>query len=132
MARQPSRRSKTKKRTFSDWVNQGLKKARWPISRVARIGLLIAIAAAVSVLYLVQSSQIVTTTRHVEELRAQLAQLQRENAELTLQISTAGSIEQLTARAKALGFGPALTVVYLPVQSLPDDDAPNLQNVYLH
>jgi cell division protein FtsL len=132
MTRKPAQKSSSQNQTFSDWVNQGLKHARWPISRVLQMGVLIAICAAVAVLYLVQSSQIVTTTRHVDSLREQLATLQRENAELTLQISAAGSVEQLKQRAQALGFEPAQTVMYLPVQALPADDAPAVQDVYSH
>ena len=127
-----TRHPKSRNQKFSDWVNQGLKKARWPVSRVARLGLLIGIAAAVAVLYLLQSSQIVTTTRHVQTLREELSQLQQDNAELMLDISAAGSVEQLKQRAQVLGFELAQKVVYLPVRFQPIDDAPSVRDAYLH
>ena len=128
MTRNPNQRSKTKNQKFSEWVNQGLKKARWPASRVAQLGLLICIAGAVAVLYLVQSSQIGTATRHLNDLRDDLARLQKNNANLVLEISVDGSTERVRQRAEAMGFAPEDKVIFLPVQTLPVDDAPTIED----
>ena len=127
MARQ--QRSQTKNNRFTDWANQGLKMAHWPVSRVARLGLLIGIGVAIAALYLLQSSEIVTASRHVQSLRGDLAQLRHTNADLAVAISKAGSVDQLKQRAQAMGFESAQSVVYLPVHTLPVDDAPSLRPI---
>jgi hypothetical protein len=125
---QTSKRRNTK---WTDWVDQGLKPSSWSARRVAQIGVLIGLALAVAALYLLQSSEIVTASRRVQDLRAQLAQLQQDNAELAGKISAAGSIEQLQKRAASLGFGPPASLVYLPVRYLPLDDVWSIQDLYL-
>ncbi len=122
--------NKRRNNPWANWVNQGLRPSNWSAQRVARIGLLIGLALAVAVLYLLQSSEIVTASRQVQTLREELWQLQQDNAELANQISAQGSIEQLQKRAEALGFTNAASVVYLPVHYLPVDDAPSVQDVY--
>lgn len=117
---------------LSEWVNQGLKKAHWSPSRLKRIGLIIVIVAAFAVLYLVQSSQIVTSVRQVQNLRDKLTQAQQDNALLAAQISAATSASQLLDRAEKLGFTPAGELLYLPVPTQPADDAPSLLTVYGH
>ncbi|HZY40716.1 MAG TPA: hypothetical protein VFF59_01815 [Anaerolineae bacterium] len=123
--------SKRRNTTWADWVDQGLKPSSWSARRVAQIGLLIGLALAIAALYLLQSSEIVTASRRVQDLRAQLAQLQQDNAEVSSKISAAGSIEQLKKRAEALGFGPPASLVYLPVRYLPLEDVRSIQDVYL-
>jgi cell division protein FtsL len=115
---------------FNNFDNQGLKKSRWPVSWIARLSLLIIFFASFAILYLVQSSQIVTMSRHVEQLHANLVQLQQDNAQLALQISAAGSVDRLQARAAKLGFVPAEQLVYLPVKSQPVDDAPTIASAF--
>jgi Septum formation initiator len=110
--------------------NQGLKKSRWPMSWIARSGLLIIFFAAFAILYLVQSSQLVTMSRHVNQLHADLVQLQQDNAQLALQISAAGSVDRLQARAAKLGFVPAAEIAYLQVKSQPVDDAPTVESAF--
>ena len=128
MPRQPTSKRHTTK--WADWIDQGLKPSSWSARRVAQIGLLIGLALAVAALYLLQSSEIVTAARRVQDRRAQLAQLQQDNAELAGQISAAGSIEQLQKRAAGLGFGPPASLVYLPVRYLPLEDVRSIQDVY--
>jgi hypothetical protein len=125
-----SQTSKRRNTKWADWVDQGLKPSSWSVRRMAQIGVLIGLAVAIAALYLLQSSEIVTASRRVQDLRAQLAQLQQDNAELAGQISAAGSIEQLQKRAAALGFGPPASLVYLPVRYLPLDDVRSIQDVY--
>ncbi len=122
-------RSKTKNQRFVEWINQGLKRSNWTAARVAQVGVLIALGVAVAGLYLLQSSQIVTSTRYVEQLREQLAHGQQENAELEMQITAATSQAQLQQRADALGFRPAQNVVFVEVPHAPVDDAPSIANI---
>lgn len=125
------RQSKSSKQnqTFSDWINQGLKRTNGP-SRMVQVGLLIAIGLAVAALYLLQSSEIVTMSRRVQSEREALAIRQQDNAELAAQIAAQGSIEQLKKRAEGLGFQTPANMVYLPVRYLPLEDIPSLQDIY--
>ena len=74
--------NKSANQRFTAWLNQGLKRQNWSARRVAQMGLLIALGVVVAALYLVQSSQIVTSTRQVQQLREELAELQQANADL--------------------------------------------------
>ncbi len=125
-----NRARKSTNNKLSEWIDQGLKKAHWSPSRLTRVILIIAIAAAFAVLYLVQSSQIVTSMREVENLRAQLTQLEQDNELLAIQISADTSPAKLRDRAGKLGFVPAEDILYVSVPSQPIDDAPTLQSVY--
>jgi hypothetical protein len=128
MPRQQTSKRRTTK--WADWIDQGLKPSSWSARRVAQIGVLIGLALAVAALYLLQSSEIVTASRRVQDLRVQLAQLQQDNVELAGKISVAGSIEQLQKRAAVLGFGPAASLVYLPVPYLPLDDTRSIRDLF--
>src|SRR5512141_1188608 len=125
-----SRSQKSANGKLGEWIDQGLKKAHWSPSRLMRLGLIIVISAAFAVLYLVQSSQLVTAARQVENLHAELTELQQANAQLAVQISAASAIGQLRDRAEKLGFVPAEELVYLTVKSQPVDDTPTLQTIY--
>ena len=125
-----NRNQKSVNGKLSEWIDQGLKKAHWSPSRLTRVGLIIVISAAFAVLYLVQSSQLVTAARQVENLRAELMQLQQDNALLAVQISADSAVGKLRDRAEKLGFEPATELLYLSVKSQPADDAPTLQSVY--
>jgi hypothetical protein len=127
-----SRSQKSANGKLSEWIDQGLKKAHWSPSRLMRVGLIIVICAAFAVLYLVQSSQIVTAARQVQNLRDELTQWQQDNALLIVQISADSAINRLRDRAEKLGFVPATDLLYLSVKSQPVDDAPTLQSIYEH
>jgi cell division protein FtsB len=116
---------------FTAWLNQGLKRQNWSARRIAQMGLLLALGVVVAALYLVQSSQIVTSTRQVQVLREQLAELQQANADLALKISLMSTRAQLQPRADALGFAYTGNVLYVGVPHLPEDDSPSIANVYL-
>jgi cell division protein FtsB len=116
---------------FTAWLNQGLKRQNWSARRIAQMGLLIALGVVVAALYLVQSSQIVTSTRQVQVLREDLAKLQQANADLALKISQMTTRAQLQPRADALGFAYTGDVLYVGVPHLPEDDSPSIANVYL-
>jgi hypothetical protein len=131
-------------RRLAEWIDQGLKYARWPppleilgfrhtrvgggwpLSRAARVALVVALALLLVGVYLVQSSQIVTTGRYVEMLRRDLAILRRENALRLTSIAEAASAAKLLERAAALGFQPAERVEFVTVPAALHDDAPSL------
>jgi len=115
---------------FTAWLNQGLKRQNWSARRVAQMGLLLALGVVVAALYLVQSSQIVTSTRQVQVLREDLAKLQQANADLALKISLMTTRAQLQQRADALGFAYTGNALYVGVPHLPEDDSPSIANVY--
>ncbi len=111
------------------WINQGLKRSNWTAARVAQLGILIALGVTVAALYLLQSSQIITSTRSVEQLRETLATMQQDDAELEIQITAATTAAQLQQRADALGFRPADNTIFVEVPRQPVDDAPSLANI---
>jgi hypothetical protein len=84
----------------------------------------------VAALYLVQSSQIVTSTRQVQQLREELADLQRDNADLSMKISLSSTRAQLQQRATALGFALTENVLYVAVPHMPQDDSPSIESIY--
>ncbi len=124
-----TRSSPSGNRRFVEWINQGLKRSNWTAARVAQVGVLIALGVAVAALYLVQSSQIVTSTRYVEQLREQLVRIQQDNSELEIQITAVTTEDQLQRRADALGFRPAENTVFVEVPRPPIDDSPSLANL---
>ena len=127
----PSNTNKSANQRFTAWLNQGLKRQSWSARRIAQMGLLLALGVVVAALYLVQSSQIVTSTRQVEMLREDLAKLQQANADLALKISLMTTRAQLQQRADALGFAYTGNVLYVGVPHMPEDDSPSIANVYL-
>ena len=96
--------NKSANQRFTAWMNQGLKRQNWSARRVAQMGLLIALGVVVAALYLVQSSQIVTSTRQVQLLRDELAELQQANADLAMKISVMTTRAQLQQRADIVGL----------------------------
>ncbi len=122
--------NKTANQRFTAWLNQGLKRQNWSARRVAQMGLLIALGVVVAALYLVQSSQIVTSTRQVQQLREELAQLQQADADLAVKISIMTTRAQLQQRAEALGFASTGNLLFVGVPHLPQDDSPSIENIY--
>ena len=123
-------KNKSANERLAAWINQGLKRPNWSARRVSQMALLIALGVTVATLYLVQSSQIVTSTRQVQLLRGELADLQRENADLSLKISISSTRAQLQQRATALGFASTENVVYVAVPHMPADDSPSIESIY--
>ena len=113
------------------WLNHGLKEARWPASRTARVSLIAALVLVILGVYLVQSSQIVAANRHVEVLREELSALRRQNALKLDAVSQATNAATLLERAKALGFVPAEVVEFITVATNVRDDVPSLRDVYV-
>ncbi|GEM_PF-2358881 len=123
-------KNKSANQRLAAWINQGLKRQHWSARRVSQMALLIALGVMVATLYLVQSSQIVTSTRQVQLFREELADLQRENADLALKISVSSTRAQLQQRATALGFVLTENVLYVAVPYLPQDDSPSIESIY--
>ena len=94
------------------------------------MALLMALGVMVAALYLVQSSQIVTSTRQVQLLREELAELQQANADLAMKISLMTTRAQLQQRADSLGFAYTGNLLYVTVPHMPQDDSPSIANVY--
>ena len=122
--------NKNANQRFTAWLNQGLKRQNWSARRVAQMGLLIALGVVVAALYLVQSSQIVTSTRQVQQLRDELAELQQANADLAMKISIMTTRAQLQQRADSLGFAYTGNLLFVAVPHMPQDDSPSIANVY--
>ncbi len=123
-------KNKSANQRLAAWINQGLKRQHWSARRVTQMALLIALGVMVAALYLVQSSQIVTSTRQVQLLREELADLQRENADLSMKISLSSTRAQLQQRATALGFALTENVLYVAVPHMPEDDSPSIESIY--
>ena len=123
-------RNKSANQRFTAWLNQGLKRQNWSARRVAQMGLLIALGVVVAALYLVQSSQIVTSTRQVQLLRDELAELQQANADLSVKISIMTTRAQMQQRAESLGFASTGSLLYVAVPHAPQDDSPSIENIY--
>jgi uncharacterized protein YlxW (UPF0749 family) len=128
MPAKPSNKSANQR--LSAWLNQGLKRQNWSTRRVAQMGLLLALGVVVAALYLVQSSQIVTSTRQVQLLREDLAELQQSSADLATKISVMTTRAQLQQRAESLGFAPTGNLLFVAVPHLPQDDSPSIENIY--
>ena len=122
--------NKSANQRFTAWLNQGLKRQNWSARRVAQMGLLIALGVVVAALYLVQSSQIVTSTRQVQLLRDELIERQQANADLAIKISIMTTRAQLQQRAESLGFAPTGNLLFVAVPHLPHDDSPSIENIY--
>ena len=123
-------KSKSANQRLAAWINQGLKRQHWSARRVAQMALLLALGVMVAALYLVQSSQIVTSTRQVQLLREELADLQRANADLAMKVGLGSTRAQLQQRATLLGFAPTENVLYVAVPHLPQDDSPSIERIY--
>jgi cell division protein FtsL len=103
---------------FMQWVTHGIKRGRLEIG--PRTALYLSILAVVltllAALYLMLVSRTAARGRHIEELRAELFWLQRENEQLEIQVAVESAIDHLWQRAKELGFDLAQKVESLTGQ----------------
>jgi hypothetical protein len=113
---------------LTEWIDHGLKRARWPVSRAARIAAFLSLALLLAGVYLVQSSQIATTNRRAEAMRRELTELRRENALSLSRSAELTSAARMLERAGALGFQVADIVEFVRVPVVIHDDAPSLQD----
>ena len=89
-------------------VSHCIKKKRRQFSNRAMVGMLCILIAfgLLGWIYLSQASHVTVTSRHVQELEAEQMRLQDENLQLMAEIAKLESVDQLAARAEALGFVP--------------------------
>lgn len=100
---------------FMHWVTHGIKRGRFEMSPRMVVGVLALaiVLTLIAALYLTLVSQTAARGRHIEQLQAELARLQRENAQLEVDIATQSSVSRMLQRARDLGFAPAEQVEYL-------------------
>jgi cell division protein FtsL len=91
---------------FMRWVTHGIKRGRLEVGpRTALyLSMLVVVLTLLAALYLMLVSRTAARGRHIEELRAELLWLQRENEELEVQVAIESSIDRLLEQARDLGF----------------------------
>jgi cell division protein FtsL len=99
----------------------------WRLERKAALGILLVLItfSLIGWLYLTQASSLTTTSFQIEQLRAELAVLKQQNAQLELEIAEWQDLPRIEQRARELGFGPPNQVIYLPVPNYPVADQAN-------
>jgi cell division protein FtsL len=87
-------------------VTHGIKRGRLEIGpRTALyLSVLVVVLTLLAALYLMLVSRTAARGRHIEELRAEILWLQRENEQLEIQVAIESSIDRLWQRAKEFGF----------------------------
>ena len=80
----------------------------------------IALVTFIMYLYVLPNSQINAAHTKIAELRAQKAELQRQNSEVSKEIALASDLKSLEIRARQLGMGPVQSAIYL---AMPDSGA---------
>jgi cell division protein FtsL len=87
----------------------------WSVSARTATSLLLCILllSLVGWLYLTQASQMTTTGYRMQDVAAEIEQLERDNALLRLQIAQLETLPRIEARAKQLGLGPINRPTYL-------------------
>ncbi len=73
----------------------------------------VVLLVVVGVLYLLLVSHTAAQGRHIEDLQRTFFRLQRENAQLEVEIARASAISRLQQRADELGFVPAEQIEYI-------------------
>jgi len=96
----------------------------WRLERKAALGMLLILItlSLIGWLYLTQASSLTTTSFQIEHLRAELAALKQQNAQLELEIAQWETLPRIEERARELGFAPPTQVRYLPVPNYPAPD----------
>ena len=88
--------------------------------------LLVGLIALIGMIYLGQNGQATMTGRRAQDLQDQLARIQRENAQLEVEIAQITLPNRIADRAKVLGFRPATITqtVFVVVKNYPVDAKP--------
>ncbi|HDQ71717.1 MAG TPA: hypothetical protein ENN19_06425 [Chloroflexi bacterium] len=99
---------------FMAWVTHGVKRGRFEMNRrtLNYAAVIVLSLTLVAVLYLMLISRTAARGRHIQQLQAELFQLQRENQQLEIEIAREGSVEALRERALEMGFTPAEEVTF--------------------
>lgn len=105
-----------------------LQRSWLPAGRHAVMVVGIVFATLVAYLYVVPNSEISASTARISQLKAEVAALERENADLLREIAVYSDMRNLEQRAAQLGMGPARGAVYLrlPAANGADSSAPAL------
>jgi len=100
---------------FMQWVTHGIKRGRFEMgSRMAlTLFVPVIVLTLVAALYLMLIGRTAARGRHIEQLRAELFRLQRENEQLEVEIAREGCVSRLWERAIESGFAPAEWVEFL-------------------
>jgi cell division protein FtsL len=106
---------------FMHWVTHGIKRGRFEMDRRTAIYLftLVVGLTLIAALYLTLVSRTAARGRRIQQLQAELFQLQRENEQLEVEVASEGSIARLWERAVGLDLGPAEQVEFLPLADSP-------------
>ncbi|MCZ7544440.1 MAG: hypothetical protein M5R40_13350 [Anaerolineae bacterium] len=115
--------------TRSEWLQHALRQAPWraQVQATALVALVLVVAIIIGALYLAQATSTATAGRDLEELNAQIKQLERDIEQLRAQIAAAQTVPNMTRRAQELGFVPAGNeqLLYLVVEGYrPPEPAP--------
>ncbi|GAB4535503.1 MAG: hypothetical protein Kow0063_19870 [Anaerolineae bacterium] len=99
----------------------------WGLERKAALGILLVLItfSLIGWLYLTQASSLTTISFQIEQLRAELATLNQQNAQLELEIAGWETLPRIEQRARELGFGPPDQVNYLVVPDYPVPEQSN-------
>ena len=100
---------------FMQWVTHGVKRGRFEMDSraVLYLSTLAVTLILVTALYLTLVSRTAAQGRHIEQLQAELFQLQRENEHLEVEIAEESAVSRLMKRAVELGLAPAEQIEYL-------------------
>ncbi len=100
---------------FMQWVTHGIKRGRFEPSPRALLYIFTLVVALtlVAILYLMLVSHTAARGRRIEQLRAELLWLRRENEQLEVKVAEASSISRLWERAVELGFVRAEQVEFI-------------------
>ena len=103
---------------FVGWVRHGIKRGGLAANRRAVLGVwaLIVSASVVSGLYLALVGHVAAQGRHIQQLQAQLFQLDRENQQIEVDVAREQTVPALRERAAALGLVPAEKVEFVVLQ----------------
>lgn len=99
----------------------------WRLERKAALGMLLVVItiSLIGWLYLTQASSLATISFRTEQLRDEISLLNRQNAQLELEIAKWEALPRIEQRAYELGFRPPSQVLYLSVPNYPVTDRQN-------
>ncbi len=89
---------------------------------------ILALLTLIGWLYLIQVSQVTAAGYRLQELHEEKERLRRENALLRLQIAEMEKLDNLQARASALGFTTPPRIEYLAVANYPPPSPPETRS----
>ena len=102
---------------FMQLVAHGIRRGQFEVSRRAALHLfaLVVGLTLAAALYLMLVSRTAARGRHIQQLQAELFQLQRENEQLEVEIAREGAVPRVWERAIEMGLAPAERVEFLPL-----------------